>query len=205
MASPRVVFLDLGNVLAFHDNALLFRELGKRAGLAGEEVEKRLMTPEWEQANRGTLGANDLRRFVSAAVGYEFNEQEFYKVWNCHFTVHEEVLPLIDALRSKARVGVISNTNAVHVQYLRTVLPVLDVLSPLLLSCEVGLVKPERELFEKACRRAGCSPSEAVFFDDIQEYVDAARIAGLSSRLFTTARQFAADLASMGLSVTPSA
>jgi hypothetical protein len=32
------IILDLGNVLVFHDNALLFRKLGERAGLEGAEV-----------------------------------------------------------------------------------------------------------------------------------------------------------------------
>ena len=42
------LLLDLGNVLVFHDNALLFRKLGERAGLEGPEVERRLTGPAWE-------------------------------------------------------------------------------------------------------------------------------------------------------------
>lgn len=199
MSPPRVVFLDLGNVLVFHDNARLFRSLGERAGLEGAEVQRRLLREGWTAANRGELGSEALRAHVSEALGAPLSREAFFELWNCHFTVHDAVLPRVERLLSQARVGVISNTNAVHVEYLRPRLPILERLEPVLFSCEVGQVKPEPAIFEEALRRAGCPASEAIFFDDLPEYVEASERAGIRGRLFTTAEQFDAQLGALGL------
>ena len=55
------MLLDLGNVLAFHDNGLLFRRLGERAGLPADEAERRLLGAGWTAANRGTLDGEGIR------------------------------------------------------------------------------------------------------------------------------------------------
>ena len=203
---PRAVFLDLGNVLVFHDNAHLFSTLGARAGLGASEVQERLLRDEWTQANRGTLDPDAIHDYVNQALGLELDAPTFFELWNCHFTVHDAVLPHVEALRQRVRVGVISNTNPVHVSYLRARLPLLARLDPLVLSCEAGHVKPEPAIFELALARAGCRADEAVFFDDLPEYVAAAERVGLKARLFTTAEAFAKDLAALGLgALTPSA
>ena len=58
------VILDLGNVLVFHDNALLIRRIAARAG-GGEEAEQRLAEalsgPLSEAINRGALDAEGIR------------------------------------------------------------------------------------------------------------------------------------------------
>ena len=86
---PRAVILDLGNVLVFHDNGLLFRRLGARAGLSQAETEQRLAGAGWTAANRGLLGAEGIRRDVCDALGMDLPAEEFNTLWSSHFTVHE--------------------------------------------------------------------------------------------------------------------
>ena len=98
MTPPRAVILDLGNVLAFHDNALLFRRLGERAGLRAPEAERRLSGAGWTAANRGELDGEGIRRDVCGALGVDIPAGEFFALWSCHFTVHDAVLPRVEAL-----------------------------------------------------------------------------------------------------------
>ena len=199
MTPPRAVLLDLGNVLAFHDNALLFQRLGARAGLGGAEVERRLSGPEWTAANRGQLDAEGIRRFVCDALGVALDAGEFAALWSCHFTVHEAVLPRVEGLVGRVRLVLVSNTNVLHVEWLRPRLPVLERFDGLVLSCAVGAVKPEPAIYQEALRRAGCAPEEAAFFDDLPEYVQAANALGLRGHVFTTAPAFDAQLRALGL------
>jgi epoxide hydrolase-like predicted phosphatase len=53
-------------------------------------------------------------------------------------------------------------------------------------SCEVGLRKPEREIYELVCERLNVEPREAAFVDDIPANVDSARALGMTGILFTT-------------------
>jgi len=52
-------------------------------------------------------------------------------------------------------------------------------------SCEVGMRKPERRIFEHACALLGVTPAEGVFLDDMKANVDAAVGMGLTAVLVT--------------------
>ncbi len=196
---PRAVILDLGNVLVFHDNSLLFRRLAARAGLPPVEAERRLSGASWTAANRGLLGAEGLRREVCGALGMDLPAGEFNALWSSHFTVHEEVLPRVEGLAGRVKLVLLSNTNVLHIEWLRPRLPVLRRFEHLVLSCEVGLVKPEPAIYQEALKRAGCEPHEAAFFDDIPEFVQAANALGIRGHLFTTAQAFDTQLKALGL------
>ncbi len=197
--APRAVLLDLGNVLVFHDNSLLFRRLGARAGLSPAEAERRLSGTGWTAANRGLLGAEGIRRDVCGALGVDLPAEEFNALWSSHFTVHEAVLPRVEGLVGRVKLALLSNTNVLHAAFLRPRLPVLGRFDHLLLSCEVGLVKPEPAFYQEAVRRLGCAPEEVAFFDDLPEFVQAANALGLRGHVFTTAEAFDAQLEALGL------
>ena len=116
--SITTVILDLGNVLAFHDNDLLCRTLGEPAGLSGAEVARRLLdTPLWDAINRGELDEAGIRREVQTLLGLKLTDAEFDARWSCHFTLHDAVLPLIERLVSRVRLLLLSNTNPLHMAH----------------------------------------------------------------------------------------
>ena len=53
-------------------------------------------------------------------------------------------------------------------------------------SCEVGLRKPEPDIYQLVCERLGVRPEDAVFVDDLPANVEAARSAGMTGVLFET-------------------
>ena len=196
---PRTVILDLGNVLVFHDNGLLYRRLGAKAGLTQGEVEHRLAGASWTAANRGLLGAEGIRRGVCEALGVDLPAEEFNALWSSHFTLHEAVLPRVEKLVGRVKLVLLSNTNVLHAAWLRPRLPVLEKFDHVLLSCELGKVKPEPDFYLEALQRVGCAPHEAAFFDDLPEFVAAASALGIRGFVFTTAAAFDEQLLALGL------
>jgi FMN phosphatase YigB (HAD superfamily) len=199
MAAVKAVLLDLGNVLVFHDNALLFARLAARAGLTGPEVGQRLTGAGWTAANRGLLDAEGIRQDVCRALGVDVPMAEFAPLWSSHFTLHAAVLPRVEGLVGRVKLGLVSNTNALHAAYLKPLLPLLERFDSVVMSCEVGHVKPEPEIYRLALEGVGCAPHEAAFFDDLQEFVDTSNALGLRGHLFTTADAFDAQLKGLGL------
>jgi 2-haloacid dehalogenase len=55
-----------------------------------------------------------------------------------------------------------------------------------LVSGEVGLMKPDPAIFELAMRRFGLQPRDALFVDDMQDNIDAGAAAGLHTHRFET-------------------
>jgi glucose-1-phosphatase len=72
--------------------------------------------------------------------------------------------------------------------------PLLQHFHTLILSHEVGAMKPSPLIYQKAVEAAGCLPEECFFTDDIQEYVDGARLYGIDAVRFESQKQIEAEL-----------
>jgi putative hydrolase of the HAD superfamily len=81
--------------------------------------------------------------------------------------------------RAGVTVGVISNTNAVHVAWLDENVPELAALDLVMMSNEVELLKPDPEIFHLALSLLEVTPAQAFFVDDQQVNVDAAAALGI--------------------------
>jgi len=94
------VLLDLGNVLVFHDDRLLFRRLGERAGMREEEASRRIPEELRSAMRSGALDEGGVRAEVNRVLGTQLGPDEFFELFNSHLTVHDEVLPLVAALEA---------------------------------------------------------------------------------------------------------
>jgi 2-haloacid dehalogenase len=68
-----------------------------------------------------------------------------------------------------------------------------------LVSGEVGVIKPDPRIFELLLERFSIDPKCAVFIDDVAANVDAARPFGIHAIHFTTPAALRAELAELGL------
>ncbi len=193
------VLLDLGNVLAFHDNALLCRKLADAAQTLPEPLHAALQGPLAELINRGDLDAEGIRVEVSRALNANLPMEEFIPLFSSHFTIHDAVLRRVERLCEQVPVVLLSNTNALHWNWLRPRLPVLERFRGHCLSHVERLVKPEPAIYQRAADIAGVPLERCVFFDDIPAYVDAARAVGMKAFVFTDAAAFDRDLTGLGL------
>lgn len=198
MSKLDAVVLDLGNVLAFHDNAKLFREMARAFGTTPEAMKERLDGGLWDRVNRGQLPGDSLRQELVARLGKQLTPAEWFDVWNCHFAINATMVAHVERLVGRVRLVLLSNTHDQHVAYLRPRLPVLERFDGLVLSYETGHVKPERAIYEKALALAAVPPWKAVFFDDVEKYAVAATHVGMHGRVFHAAAEFPAQLAALG-------
>jgi putative hydrolase of the HAD superfamily len=202
MSNIQAVFLDLGNVLAFHDDPVLFLRMSSWGGADPADIRKRMLEL-WEPINRGTLAGDDLRRAVCRAAGSEvpMGAEAFFAMWNCHFRIHHEVLPMVEALCDQVKVLLLSNTNEMHWRFVRPLISQFKRFHDFVVSCDLRLAKPDAEIFAVALSRAGVAAENAAYFDDIKSFVDAACALGIHGRVFTTADNFRTQLGELGLSV----
>jgi 2-haloacid dehalogenase len=66
-------------------------------------------------------------------------------------------------------------------------------------SGEIGLIKPERAIYETHARNFALEPSQSLFIDDSPKNVDGAIAAGWQAVLFTGAERLRADLRDLGI------
>lgn len=191
--------MDLGNVLVFHDNAQLFSSFGELAGIDGEEVSRRIAPSLWSAIHLGELDGEGIRREICRPLHVELGEEEFRRLWNSHFTPNEAMVPLVESLVGRVKLALLSNTNAMHMEYLLGVMPVLRRFDHLVLSHELRKMKPDPAIFEHVLKLTGTVPKHTAFFDDIPQFVEAAAKTGIRAFLFRDADEFAAELRALGL------
>jgi epoxide hydrolase-like predicted phosphatase len=107
-------------------------------------------------------------------------------------SVHDEVMhDLIRTVRQAGlRTALLSNSWGFG--YPRHLFP--ELFDAVVISGEVGMRKPEEQIFLLAAELLGLPPAECVFIDDIQENITAAESAGLVGVLHRTARETAGRL-----------
>ena len=84
---------------------------------------------------------------------------------------------------------VLSNTNNIHMQYVNRVFLGGQTLDGHFHKCyyshEVGMRKPEPEIYKHVLQDAGLMASETIFLDDNVENLDAAKLLGIQTKHIT--------------------
>jgi len=202
MTRIQSVFLDLGNVLVFHDDLVLFQRMSAWGGADPENIRKRMLEL-WDSINRGDLAGDELRRTVCQVAGSNVPMEAgpFFAMWNCHFRVHRELLPIIDTLLGRVKVILLSNVNELHWRFVRPLIPQFERFHDLVISCELRMAKPDPEIFQVALARTGLRAEETAYFDDVPLFVKVASALGIQARVFTDVPTFRTQLAQLGVVV----
>lgn len=180
-AAVKAVVFDLGGVLAEVSGVPSLRAM---AGIdSDEELWQRWLTCEWVRSfERGGCTAEEFAAGVVADWGLGIEPGEFldqFEGWvNRPFDGAEE---LVSAVAERCTAGCLSNMNAVHWDATISHWPLVKRLDHVLLSYQLGTVKPDREIYEKVVATLDLSPAEILFVDDNLINVDGARAVGLQA------------------------
>lgn len=200
---PAFVFLDMGNVIVSFDRDRAFRQMADVAGCTADVA--RTIVMEGGLHERSERGELDWRQFHAEFCGrasVTCDARALARAASDMFALRIDMLPVIAGLeRTGCGLGILSNTCDAHWEHLLSegfsVLP--GHFREIVLSHEVGMVKPEPDIYRLATERAGV-PAERIFFcDDIPAHVEAARAAGWQAEVFTTAARLVDALDRRGL------
>lgn len=167
-------------------------------GLSREEFERLVFASEWsDRATLGQISPADLWENVCAHLNLSPGQSsELQQAFWGGDRLDHDLVQYIRGLRPRLRTALLSNAFA----DLRSALErwgIADAFDQVIISAEVGLMKPDLRIFELALRRLEVSPSEAVFIDDFELNVRAAQAAGLAAIRFRTPAQVRAELEAM--------
>lgn len=197
----KTVIFDLGKVIVPFDFARGYRGMSKHCSHAPEEIPKRIgstgLVPRFES---GQIEPEQFVEQLCGALGAKIDYQRFCQIWSSIF-LPETLIPeqLLEGLRRRHRLLLLSNTNAIHFEMIRENYPLLRHFDDFVLSYEVGAMKPSPRIYKAALERADCEPGECFFTDDIPEYVAGARQAGIDAVQFHSAEQIERELRARGV------
>jgi len=121
------------------------------------------------------------------------------------FTGMEPLGPMVDAVRqiraSELLTGLVSNSWSTEHYDRKLLVELFDVA---VISAEVGLHKPQSEIYRLAAERLEVEASECIFVDDLRENCDGAEAVGMTAVRFRNAPETITQLTELtGLALTP--
>lgn len=105
-----------------------------------------------------------------------------------------ELLHYIAELSSRYKIGIISNVGSAWIKESFLTPAEQALFSDMVLSFEVGMSKPDPEMFILAAERLNVEPSEAVMIDDQEAYCLAATSVGMRAVVYTNVVQLRTEL-----------
>jgi putative hydrolase of the HAD superfamily len=178
---PELLLFDFGGVLVEFAGP---KELGHhlRWPSTPETILKRWTEcPHVDEFERGQLSPADWAARFIRDWDVNLSPEDFLTKFT---TWSRRVLPgareLLEQLRGRYRLAALSNSNELHWERNTHELRIIELFEFAISSHQVGLCKPDPQIFEIAVERARVtSPDAIVFFDDLATNVDAAKAAGL--------------------------
>lgn len=183
------IIFDFGGVLInidYHRTIEAFKELGI------VDFEER-----YSQADQSSLfsdlevGKISAQRFVNELLGYLPSGTSPNKVvdaWNAMILdVPRSAVEVLKNLQGKYRLFLLSNTNEIHIpkaliEWKKTSnSDFYDSFEHVYLSHEMGLRKPDEEIFKRVCDEQKIQPENALFIDDSSQHLVGAKKIGLNT------------------------
>lgn len=181
----KFIYFDIGNVMADTDD--YFKGVTSKFNIPLSEF-----TEFWNGGNgademtRGKITAKDFWR--TAVTRFNMGDAfdfDFLESWLNDYKPILGTHKLAQKLMERYRVGLISNLYPGMIDKLIERGLVADLnYSAVVLSCETGFRKPEKEIYEIATKKAGTLPEEIFFIDDRSDFLEGARSYGWNTFRF---------------------
>ncbi len=189
--SVRNIIFDLGGVLydiSFDSTAKAFKDLG--VGNFDQLYSRFSQDALIDGLETGKLSPEAFREGFRERTGLAVSGQEIDRAWNAllvGFKAHR--IDLLKQVRKHYSIYLLSNSNRIHYEQFSRELQQqfgynsLDELFKVVwFSHEVGLRKPDREIFEYVIKQGDLDPGETLFIDDTPGHVESAARTGLLTR-----------------------
>jgi putative hydrolase of the HAD superfamily len=200
---PKAVIFDIGRVIVRLQPQRTLAPLAARSG-RGHSPQQLwdaiLHDPLWEKWQEGRLEPREWHRHLARQLDIALDFQEFCAAWNDALDP-EPILPesLFAKLAARCRLAVLSNTDPLHSATLEARFSFLRHFRARIYSCRVGASKPSAAIYQAALNAVEVQAGEALFIDDVAEFVEAARRMGLDAIRFEAPAQLSQELSRRGL------
>jgi len=196
-----VIFFDLGNVILPFNHYQIAEKLSPFVQKKDFQDPRKIFSYIFDLKNgainpfdAGKLSPQEFFKSLKESLQLCIPFEAFVPIWNEIFVEDREVSEIIRSLKGKWRLGLLSNTDPLHFNYIVSTFPGLSALEKWILSYEVGFKKPDIRIFQKAIEWASVEPEKILFIDDTKGHVEAAISLGMQGIHFISAAKLKEDL-----------
>jgi epoxide hydrolase-like predicted phosphatase len=183
--SIKAVFFDLGGVIVRTEFQAPRQQLAERLGMEYDDLDKIVFGSE--SGNLAALGQVTAdQHWISVISRLKRPDSELSAIRQEFFAgdiIDRTLVEYIRSLRGKYKTGLISNAwSDLRDFVVREKFD--DAFDKMIISAEVGAMKPEPKIFQIALEQFGVRPKEAVFVDDFYVNIEGCEKVGIKGILF---------------------
>ncbi|NCP87134.1 HAD family phosphatase [bacterium] len=184
------IYFDLGGVIVRTEDKTPRAALGAEFGMTYDEMDAFVFRCQTAKlASIGQISEQEHWREVARRLNLP--EAEGPRLSQAFFAgdrVDRELLAFIQSLRPALKTGVISNAwDGLRAYMLRE--GFLTPFDAVIISAEVGIIKPDPRIYQRALEKLNIDAEEAIFVDDFPENIAAANALGMRGVHFQSAAQ----------------
>ena len=202
MTSIRHIVFDIGKVLIHYDPQLAFRDIIPD-GARRDWFFAHVCNGDWNvEQDRGRSWAQAEAEAIASHPDWENEIRAFRTNWHAMVphAYEDSVALMVELIEAGHDVTLLTNFAADTFGEALQRFPFLSVPRGVTVSGLVGVIKPDREIFDLHARTFGLDCAATVFIDDSEKNVEGARAAGWQALHFTDAAKLRADLDALGVS-----
>lgn len=180
----KLLVFDMGGVFIRYEWNAVCRGFAQAAGVTIESFIETFHSINDSRYERGKLTTAELVSGLNESIGINLTEDEFNALWNASLDEDLQMRAVIQQLCQQFPLYLLSNINDSNYRFLENKFNVSRHFKELILSHEVGYVKPEPQIYHEVLKRSGMEPHDCLFVDDLQPNVEGARAVGLNAIQF---------------------
>lgn len=188
MTKIKAILFDAGGVL-HESNTAMDDDLLAEPGITSEMLEQ-IRTTHMALLGSGAIDEAEFWRRITKEYSLRdvsVEENLLGRAFAKALVPHASITEFIRELRTGGyKLAVLSNTIEAHAVVLRRA-GVYDGFDAVILSHEVGMLKPDPAIYTYTLGVLGVQPEEAIFIDDLRENVEAAEKLGIHGVVYTDA------------------
>lgn len=196
----KTLIFDLGNVIVNVDENKCFQKLAmdgnKTVSYIKNYHEKSASRKAFE---RGEISPRQFYHKMAADLNLKMGFDEFKNAWCGIFTLNKNVERFIKNVKKDFKLVLLSNTDVLHFEYIKTKFGIVNDFDGHVLSYKVGYRKPNPLIFLNALKKAKAIPFNCAYIDDIPQFVCVARLLGIKSFQYRTFERLVNDLKSVNV------
>lgn len=188
------IIFDLGGVILDVDYNLT-RAAFEKLGISNfDEMYSQANADElFQKLETGQIDEANFYEELKDCTGLNLSTEEIKRAWNAMLlSFREESLEFLEKIRSKYNVYLLSNTNLIHWNSFNETFhskkrtkKFEEYFDKAFYSFQMGLRKPDEEIFHKVIKKLQIDPQKTLFIDDSVQNIETAKKAGLQTLLLT--------------------
>ncbi len=134
------------------------------------------------QVDLGFITRDELWERFAEIVGTD--EESIYGRMKEFSGLDKRLLNFIEDSKTTYKIGMISNVGHGFIEKMFVDKPASEYFDSIVLSSDVGMVKPDKRIYESSALQLDCQVQQCVFIDDLAKNVEGAKNAGMKAIIY---------------------